>query len=146
MKSIKPALLLLLLLSPLTATVARAQHAHFAAGVHGSTFHGFRGHGAHVGVFVDPWPVFSPYGYGYYPYDYYPYGYYPPVVVTQPAAPTVYVEQGAAPVQDSVQQPPQSSAPSNDWYYCRNPEGYYPYVRNCANGWQRVPAQPPTQR
>ena len=26
------------------------------------------------------------------------------------------------------------------WYYCRDPMGYYPYVRDCNIGWQAVPA------
>jgi hypothetical protein len=21
------------------------------------------------------------------------------------------------------------------WYYCTNPQGYYPYIRNCPGGW-----------
>jgi hypothetical protein len=31
---------------------------------------------------------------------------------------------------------------SDYWYYCRDPEGYYPYVRQCNGQWQPVPAQP----
>lgn len=35
--------------------------------------------------------------------------------------------------------------PSGDygdyWYYCRDPEGYYPYVRTCHGSWEPVPAQ-----
>jgi hypothetical protein len=142
MKSIKSTLLVLLLLGPMAVGVTQAApvgHAHFSGGFRG----GF--HGGHVGVFVDPWPLFYPYGYAYGPYDYYPYAYYPPAVVTQQVAPTVYVQQDTS---DPVQQPNTASSPaaSNDWYYCRNPQGYYPYVRSCANGWERVPAQPPTQR
>ena len=54
----------------------------------------------------------------------YPYGYYapPPVIIQQP--PPVYV------------QPEQQE--DNYWYYCRDPEGFYPYVRNCADGWMKV--------
>ena len=86
-----------------------------------------------VGVVVDPWPLVYP-GWGYYPY----YA-YQPVVVAQPAAPTVYVEQN---------QQPQQAAPaqSSDWYYCRKPAGYYPYVRSCEKAWERVPSQPPAQQ
>lgn len=30
------------------------------------------------------------------------------------------------------------------WYYCTDPEGYYPYVRDCPRGWmQVVPSSPP---
>lgn len=145
MKPIKSTLLLLLLLlGTMTASIARADHGH--GGFRG----GFRGfHGPHVGVFIDPWPLlfpFAAYPYGYYPYGAYPYVAYPPAVVTQQAAPTVYMEQGTSePAQGNIPQYNQSASPSNDWYYCRKPEGYYPYVRNCQDGWQRVPAQPPTQ-
>jgi hypothetical protein len=101
-------------------------------------------YGPRVGVFIDPWPAL--YTGAYYPYGYYGYYGYPPVVAVQPAAPTVYVEQNQ---QGQVSQAPaqQQAAPgqSGDWYYCRKPEGYYPYVRNCTEGWQRVPAQPPAQ-
>jgi hypothetical protein len=24
------------------------------------------------------------------------------------------------------------------WYYCSNPAGYYPYVRQCSTLWQKV--------
>lgn len=33
------------------------------------------------------------------------------------------------------------------WYYCQDPMGYYPYVRDCNTNWQAVPASvlpPPT--
>jgi hypothetical protein len=64
------------------------------------------------------------------------YGYnYPPAVVAVPTAPPIYIQQTPAPV---VQQ----SQP-NYWYYCQNPSGYYPYVRECASGWQQVEPTPP---
>lgn len=71
----------------------------------------------------------------FYPWAYAPYypPYYPPVVVQQ-AAPPVYVEQA-----------PAAAAASNTWYYCAAAGAYYPYVKDCAGGWQAVPAQPPAQ-
>ncbi|MGZ5575376.1 MAG: hypothetical protein ACXWEV_00735 [Methylobacter sp.] len=24
------------------------------------------------------------------------------------------------------------------WYYCTNPAGYYPYIRQCSAAWQKV--------
>jgi len=120
MKTVKSVLLAIALFgSVFGATSAQAYPGHFY------------GPGPRVGVFIDPWPLVYPgWSYGYYPY----YG-YPAAVVTQAAAPTVYVEQNqqAAP------------APSNDWYYCRKPAGYYPYVRSCDQAWERVPSQPPAQ-
>lgn len=90
-----------------------------ADGHHG----GHGGHGPRVGfgvVIGDPWP---------FPWYYPPPYYAPPPVVVAPASPPVYIQQ--APAQ------------AGNWYHCRNPEGYYPYVRQCPGGWEAVPAQPP---
>jgi hypothetical protein len=82
-------------------------------------------------VFVSP-SIVVPFGaywgpyWGSYPYAYpyrYPYA-YPPVVV-QPS-PQVIV------------QPP----PSQYWYYCDSPQGYYPYVGQCPGGWRLVSPTP----
>src|SRR5574343_240237 len=86
--------------------------------------HGVRGH---VGVYFGP--VWGPTW--WYPPPYY----YPPqVVVVPPSQPPVYIEQqeGAAP-QPSAQQ---------YWYFCRSAKGYYPYVKECPEGWQKVLPQP----
>ena len=49
-----------------------------------------------------------------------------------------------------VQQPPvyterQEVAPEAQgyWYYCAATRGYYPYVKECPGGWQKVPPAPP---
>jgi hypothetical protein len=102
--------------------------------------HGFRGsfHHSHarVGVFVGV-PLAGAYYYGpryYYPPPYY---YYPSApIALAPASPPVYVEQ--ADQQTSAQ------LPANYWYYCNNPQGYYPTVKECPAGWQRVAPQPPS--
>jgi len=88
--------------------------------------------GLHFGVPLAAFPYF-PYSY-YPPYYYYPpYSYYPaPVVVQQ--QPTVYVEQPATQVQ------PQQ--PAGYWYYCADSRAYYPYVKECPTGWQRVAPSP----
>lgn len=71
----------------------------------------------------------------YYSYHYpYPYTYPAPVVV-QPA-PRVYVER------DDVAALPSAPGASPYWYYCRDSNTYYPYVRECASPWERVPAAP----
>jgi hypothetical protein len=100
------------------------------------------GHG-HVrfGVSIGPywgWP-------GYYPPPYYypPYPYYPPVVVQQQAP--VYIEQPSAPAAPPVPPAPVAAAPTNYWYYCTAAKGYYPYVRECPGGWQKVLPQPSGQ-
>src|SRR5262245_18067553 len=75
-------------------------------------------------------PVYAP----WYPAHYYPYYYYPPApVYVSPPAPTPYVERHDA--------APEPLAPSM-WYFCRDSNAYYPYVKQCPGGWQRVPAQP----
>ena len=85
-------------------------------------------HGPRVGFgIVIGEPIYSPW---YYPPPYY---YYPPPVVVQ-SAPPVYVER------DDVSQQQQRQ---DDWFYCANPRGYYPYVKKCPGGWQRVASQPP---
>ncbi len=73
------------------------------------------------------------YGLGYYsaPYYSYPAYAYPAAAVAYSGA---YVEQVYAQA---------APAPQQDWYYCAGSNGYYPYVRECPGGWQRVPAQPP---
>ncbi len=89
----------------------------------------YRGYGGwYGGVWLDPWAV-----------DYWP-GYYggDPEVIVAPVQTPTYVEP--APVTNV----PQSGG--SDWFYCGNPAGYYPYVRNCSVSWQRVPSTPPAAR
>lgn len=83
-------------------------------------------------------------GYGYAPYGYAPYGYgygagygYPPAAVV-PSAPQVIVQQQP----QAVQAPPPPAPAANYWYYCRKPDGYYPYIKNCPDGWLQVSPQP----
>jgi len=74
-------------------------------------------------VFIEP-RIVVPFGLYWTPYwaPYWaPYG-YPPVVAAPP--PQVFVQ-------------PLPSQPS--WYYCENPQGYYPYGRQCPGGWRQVP-------
>jgi len=102
-----------------------------------------------VGVYVGPgayWGPAYPRPY-YYPRAFYP-GLYPypylygdpyynsaPVVVVPPT-PQVYIEQGGAaaePVENAAQQ---------YWYFCKGSNKYYPYVKECPGGWQKVLPQP----
>lgn len=109
-----------LLLSVATVGTARADHGYGYG-------HGYRGGGVGVGVVIGP--GFGPWYYPAAPY-YYPPS-YPPVVIQQQAP--VYVEQPA----------PAAGEPSNFWYYCTGAKAYYPYVKECPGGWQRVSPQPP---
>jgi hypothetical protein len=97
----------------------------FAASVAPAWAHGRGHHGGHVrfGLFLG-----APLAWHYPP----PY-YYPRTIVV-PAPPT-YIEQGRAP--DAA--PPATAY----WYYCREADAYYPYVKHCPGGWERVLPQPP---
>jgi hypothetical protein len=68
------------------------------------------------------WPY--PYYYPYYPY------YLPRVIEERPV--DLYVEP--------VPQPEKTYY----WYYCRDPRGYYPHVKQCPSGWKRI-APPPVE-
>jgi hypothetical protein len=88
---------------------------------------GGHGHGRVVLGFNFGFPVYAPWY--YYPPPAY---YYPPApVYVSPPAPTQYVERS-------------DTAPegAGTWYFCRESNAYYPYVKQCPGGWTRVPAQP----
>lgn len=105
--------LALITLGAIASGEALADHGHFHSR-------------ARVGVVIGA-PAIWPW---YYPPPYY---YYPPTVVV-PSSPPVYVEQGEGPAPA-----PQSSY----WYYCADAQAYYPYVKQCPGGWQRVAPEPP---
>jgi len=132
MRSLRRALLAATILVPtLGATAALAQPHHWDGDIHHFGDHDFGRwraggwyHGVHGGRF-GWWWVVGPDFY-FYPAPVYPYPdpYTPPVVAAVPApAPTA---------------PP---AAANTWYYCANPQGYYPYVPECSVQWQAVPAR-----
>jgi hypothetical protein len=87
-------------------------------------------HRSSVGIWVGPGWV-DPYP--YYSYPYYPYYREPPIIVQQPE---VYVQPAPAPA--PTQQP-------SYWYFCKEPQGYYPYVNKCPSGWMKVVPTPPGQ-
>lgn len=66
---------------------------------------------------------------------------------TTPASPPESQPPTAqAPAPPPPSQPPapnRTSAPVQYWYHCKSPAGYYPYVKTCPGGWERVPATPP---
>lgn len=102
---------------------------HGYRGQHGGGYHGYRRHhrGPSVGFYFGS-PIYSR---PYYSYPYRPYyPYYPPTIVTVPVSPPVYIER-------SQSEPVQPLEPGY-WYYCNEPEGYYPYVQECPNGWYQV--------
>jgi hypothetical protein len=110
--------------------------------------HWHRG-GARFGVYLGApyWgaPYYAPYYYNYPPSYYYPSA---PVVVAPSSAP-IYIENNPAtqviPQAAPAASPPPVAAaprPSNTWYFCRDSQAYYPYVRECKSAWEPVPATP----
>jgi hypothetical protein len=111
-----------LILGVLAALFA-ASGAALAGGRHGHS------HGRVVLGFNFGFPLYAPWY--HYPAPVY---YYPPTpVYVSPPAPTQYVERN-----DVAEQAPSPGM----WYFCRESNTYYPYVKQCPGGWQRVPAQP----
>jgi hypothetical protein len=88
------------------------------------------GVGFYFGVPLGGW------GYGYpgYGYPYYP-PYYSSYPVYAPSQPATYIQQ-------DVQPAPAASPQQGYWYYCSDAQAYYPYVKECPGGWQRVSPQP----
>ena len=100
-------------------------HADGRGGFRG--YGGYERHGGHgsVDVWIGPgwWgPYYRPY--------YYPYYQEPPIIIEQ--QPEVYIESAPKTEQQQVY-----------WYYCKKPEGYYPYVKQCPDGWMKVVPTPP---
>jgi len=80
--------------------------------------------GLHFGV-----PLYWPAPYYYYPPPYYLPPYYAPYALLPPAP--------------ALPPPAYGERESYYWYYCASAQAYYPYVRECAESWQRVPSVPP---
>lgn len=73
-------------------------------------------------LYGPPWYSYP----GYPAYPYYPYYYAaPPVVIETP--PPVYVQPDTRAEQEAYY-----------WYYCQDPQGYYPYIKSCPGGWMKV--------
>ncbi|MBP6279517.1 MAG: hypothetical protein KA388_07115 [Rhodocyclaceae bacterium] len=113
------------------AAPASAQ-AHLHGHLHGH-HHGYGG----PRVSLSLGPHYGPWGYA--PYFHDPFFYSRrwndrPIVIEQPA-PQVYVEQPQAYAQ--------AAPTNNDWYFCEAAQAYWPYIKECPGGWQRVVPQPP---
>ena len=109
--------------------VAAAGGYYGGGGYHGGYYGGGGYHGGYYGdtrVYIGGGWWGGPGWWGA-PYPY-PYAGYPAPVVVQPTPPTEYIQQSAPAAQY--------------WYYCSNPQGYYPYVTNCTVPWIPVPPQP----
>lgn len=116
-------------LASLPAHAQRGGHRGYGGHSHGGHSHWRGSVGFYFGV-----PLYAPYYYPAAPYYYS----YPPAAYGLPAAPTVYVERSDGPAPAESQ-----PAPGAYWYFCRDSNTYYPYVRDCASEWERVLPQPP---
>ena len=109
-------------------TLSGAVDAHPRGGHYIGRYHSHPSFGFYFGA-----PLYTrPYYYPYFPY----YPYYSPQIYTVPVEPPVYIERGV----------PAQPLPSGYWYYCSDPEGYYPYVKECPSGWLQVNPAPPPSR
>ncbi|MDT8364392.1 MAG: hypothetical protein RQ714_07055 [Nitrosomonas sp.] len=109
---------------------------HFSGRHHfGGSRHGFSGRRHHFGghrhYFGLGLGYFYPGFYGgyrpYYRSSFY--GYSPYYQRAVPAAPIAYVQREEIKTNQSQ---------GNYWHYCMNPEGYYPDVKQCPEGWLKV--------
>jgi hypothetical protein len=75
-------------------------------------------------------------------WPYHPYALYPPqtLVIERPApAPTVYIQQAPMP---PVAAEPVQTKEGGYWYYCAAQRNYYPYIKRCPGGWEKLSPEP----
>lgn len=107
------------------------------------------------GVFLNfgvPWPGYWAPRYYYPPPAYYYDDYYVPPsrVIIERRSELQYVEKSdvegtPAPSTDqatAAAPAPSQVKPTNWWYWCESSKKYYPYVKECTGGFERVPPQP----
>jgi hypothetical protein len=128
---------------------------HWDGGWHGGG-HGWSGGGHWRGGWGWGWPGFGfgvatgailSYPYYYQPYyPYYPYNPYAYAPTYSPSPRVIVREREPAYADERVYSEPARSRYSarDTWYYCKKSNAYYPYVRRCAGGWEKVPAVPPS--
>ena len=85
-----------------------------------------------LGLGLGMWELSQP----YYAYPYNSYYSTPPVIIQQ-QSPDVYIQSAPQYVPA-----PQTTEPVY-WYYCQEAQGYYPYVKQCPQGWMKVVPTPP---
>lgn len=134
--SIAKSLFLSLVIILTSTSVASAHGGNRGYGGHWGGHHGHWGgnHGFYrrpnFGFYFGP-SIGSPFYYPYYPYQQ---PYYSPVIISPPSSPPVYIEREPT---NETREPEIAY-----WYFCQNPEGYYPSIKNCPLGWIKVPPRP----
>ena len=146
MKTLKLMCLIIVLLGliPASSVWARGGHGGGHHGGHHFGGHHYGGFGLGLGLgyglgygYGGYWPYYG--GYGGYGLGYRGYGSYGGYGGYGGGYPPVVYIQG----EGGAQAAPKSQ--TNYWYYCRKPEGYYPHVKKCPDGWLQVVPQPPAQ-
>lgn len=90
------------------------------------------------GLYYYPQPIY-PYP-GYVSSYYYSNPYYGDSYYNDPYYGSYLPYAGDVPPANAIGGPPPES--NQYWYYCRDPEGYYPYVRECRGRWEPVEPTP----
>ncbi len=109
----------------------------FNRGFHGGSF----GHSSFGFGYGYGYPYYGGY-YGGFGYPYYG-SYYAPAY---PRGSTTIIQQapsdGPSGFEGGVKAGP-GAPPQQTWYFCKDSNQFYPYVRTCDSAWQEVPAIPP---
>ena len=141
---------LVLVFGAVASSSAMAQRGGRGGGYsHGSGHGGGVGLGLALGAALVGLAYYSRPAYSYPAYSYPGPAYaYPGHAYTYPGPAYAYPGPAVAPSAGYVEQnvpqaAPAPAQPQGDWYYCADSNAYYPYVRECAEGWQRVPSTPP---
>lgn len=105
---------------------------NYGDGQYGGGYYGGGSGGNGFGYYGPSYGYGQGYYGGYYP-PYYGGGY--PSTVPMPSTPPLYIQEN--------QQPSAQNFQAGYWYYCDNPAGYYPKIRQCNNDWQQIAPSPP---
>jgi hypothetical protein len=150
MKTLKTLMVVMLVLL-VTFLLEQPANAQGRGGSHGGGHGGGQGGGGrgHYGGHAHGYGhgYYGGYGYGWwgYPYwwgsPYYPY--YDPYYYEGYGGLPVLPQEVTPPAESGQQQP-------SYWHFCQDPEGYYPYVKDCPGGWMTVvppkPNAPPPSK
>lgn len=106
---------------------------HYDRGYYGGRYRGWGGYwGPGIGIY------YGGLGFGYglgYPYP------YAPLVINAEPLPQVLIQQDPLIGAETL-----IERPTNYWYYCTQPPGYFPYVQNCSQAWMKVVPQIPANQ